>query len=110
MRAGQLRHRVTIQTLTVSQDGYGEPTETWSNTATVWGEVRPLIAQTREALTQASGQRVARQTFNVRLRWREGIAPATTRVLWDDQVLDVEAVMDPDGRRRELDLICYLLR
>ena len=110
MRAGRLRYRVTIQTLTVSQNGYGEPAETWTNTATVWGEVTPLIAQTRETFAAASEQRVARQTLNVRLRYRAGIEPGQNRVLWDDQVLEVEAVMDPDGRRYELDLVCYLLR
>ena len=110
MRAGRLRHRVTIQGLTTTPNSYGEPVETWTNLATVWGEVTPLISQTREVFAQASEQRVARQTMNVRLRYRADITPATSRVVWGSHVLEVEAVFDPDGRRAKLDLICYLLR
>ena len=42
VKAGRLRHRLTIQTHTVSQDGFGEPDKTWSDLATVWADVRPL--------------------------------------------------------------------
>lgn len=43
MRAGNLRHRVTIQRLALATaDAYGEQTEVWSDVATAWAEVRPL--------------------------------------------------------------------
>lgn len=107
MKAGKLRHRVTIQTRTISQDGYGDAVETWTSGDTVWAEVTPLLTATREAFVAQSETRSARQTLQVRMRWRDGLTPAGTRLLWDGETLDVESVMDPDGRHAELIVLCY---
>ena len=109
MRAGRLRKRIEIQTLTTAQDGYGEPMETWTTTATVWGELTPSMRATREAFAGVSQQRTARLTMEARIRWTDGLSPSTTRLRSAGTVYEVEAVMDPDGRQRELLLFCYLM-
>ncbi len=77
MRAGDLRHRVTIQQLTTTRDAEGVTTETWTNVATVWAAVEPL--QGREYFqAQAVNAEV---TTRVRIRYRAGIVP-TMRILF----------------------------
>lgn len=43
--AGELRHRVTLQTAATAADAGGGGSVTWSNTATVWAMVEPLSAR-----------------------------------------------------------------
>lgn len=109
MRTGRLRHRIEIQTLSVAQDGYGEEVETWTTGATVWGKMLPSLRATREAFAAQSEQRSARTSMECHLRFRTGLSAKTTRLGWQGKVYEVEAVMDPDGRRRELLLLCYAL-
>jgi SPP1 family predicted phage head-tail adaptor len=40
--AGSLRHRVTIQQLTISQDAFGGIVEAWTDLKTVWADISPL--------------------------------------------------------------------
>ena len=109
MRAGRLRKRIEIQTLTTAQDGYGEPVETWTTATTVWGELTPSMRATREAFAGVSQQRAARLTLEARIRWLDDLSPSTTRLACAGKVYEVEAVMDPDGRQRELLLFCYVM-
>ena len=107
MRAGKLRKRVAVQTLTTSQDGYGEPVETWATVDTVWAELTPAVRATRESFAGMSEQRSAHTTFECRIRFIAGLDPYTTRLLHDGVVYEVESIMDPDGRTRELLMLCY---
>jgi SPP1 family predicted phage head-tail adaptor len=91
----------------VAQDGYGEEVESWTTTVTVWGEMLPSLRATREAFAGQSEQRSARLTMECHMRYRTGFSPKSSRLGWDGKVFDVEAVMDPDGRRRELLLLCF---
>lgn len=108
MRAGKLRWRVTIEQATPSKDAAGESILTWSTLTTVWGDVTPLIAQARESFAQASSQIQSRAPMQVRIRYRTGLSPATHRLRWDNgRLIELENVLDPDGRKRELVLMGY---
>ena len=108
MRAGKLRQRVTIQTKTSTPNDYGELVASWTAapTVTVWGELTPLLAGTREAFASQGAQFQARVSWQCRLRWR-ALSPATNRLLVDGRTFDVTGVMDPDGRRHELVALCW---
>lgn len=106
MKAGRLRKRVTIETKTTAQDGYGEMVETWAASATVWGELTPLLAGTREAFAVASAQREARVSYQVRLRHR-ALSPVTNRLVIEGRTYEVTGVTDPDGRGAETLAFCY---
>lgn len=41
MQSGLLRKRLTIQQRSTSQDDYGQQLTSWTDFATVWGEVVP---------------------------------------------------------------------
>lgn len=101
MRAGDLRHRVTIQEKQVTKNSYGEEVITWQDVATVWAAVEPLRG--REFLeAQRAGAEV---TTRIRIRHRDGIRPEM-RVVQGNHTYDIKAVLDVGGRGRELHLMC----
>lgn len=104
MQIGPLRQRVTIQDFTVAQNAYGEPVETWANVTTVWAEVLPARGQ--ERFVAAGDQQLATLTHVVRMRYYDGLSPVDHRLVWGSITLDVESVQDPDGRRREMRVLC----
>ena len=101
MEIGELRHRVTIEEASLTRDDFGGQVETWSEVVTCWAAVEPL--QGREFL---EGRREeAEVSTRIRIRYRAGILPGM-RVTWGDHVYDIDSVIEPDSRRRELVLMC----
>lgn len=100
MRAGMLRHRVQIQQVTETQDSFGAVVQTWGTVATVWASIEAISG--REFFDAA--QTNAEITHRIRIRYRPGIAPAM-RVVEGTRTFDIQAVLDPGGRRRELVLM-----
>jgi SPP1 family predicted phage head-tail adaptor len=110
MRAGQLRERVEILYAAQAQNSYGEPAQDWANatvTATVWGQLTPLMAQAREAFATVAEQLQAKAPYQVRLRYRAGLSTVTNRLRVDGRVFEILAVLDPEGRERETVVMCY---
>ena len=101
MRSGELRHKITIQAKGITQNEFGEPVETWSDVATVWASVQPLAGREYFQAQQVK----ADITLRVRMRYRSGIQPAM-RLLFESRVFEIQAVIDPDERHRELELLC----
>lgn len=106
MRIGPLRHRVTIQVKTSTQDSYNEPIPSWSAGTTVWARVAQQAGE--EAFNAAADQEVATVMYNVTLRYRSDIilSPYTHRLVWGTKVLDILAVRDPDGRNAAVVCMC----
>lgn len=97
MRAGQLRHRVVIQSKSVSQNGFGEEVVTWVEVVTVWASVEPVRG--RELIE--AGQDVAERMTRIRMRYQQ-VLPEW-RVVWLDRagvtrVYDVLSVVNPAER------------
>lgn len=107
MRAGQLRHRIQLQRRTgETRDGAtGEVTPAYTTYATVWADVQTVSGQEAEAAVTVYGTR----THVVALRFRSDVRPED-RALHGATVLHIEVVRDPQGRRRELELLCTELR
>lgn len=106
MRAGDLRHRVTIQAATEIQDAYGEAIPTWTDVSTVWASVEPLSG--REYLAARQEQQEVRTRITI--RWRPGMKPGN-RVLWTDHggvthVYDIEDVIADPTSRIWIELMC----
>ena len=99
--AGHLRHRVTLQSPTVTRDAYGAETVTWADQATVWAACLPLSG--REYL--AARAEVAETLIKVRIRWRADVS-TTCRVVWEGRTYVIEAALDTLGRHEELVLMC----
>ena len=101
MRAGRMRHRLTIQTVTETQNAVGELTRVWAEAVTVWGQVRPLSG--KETLT--GEQITADVSHRVFVRYNENIA-ATARILWGTRVFEINAVLNADEIDRSMELLC----
>ncbi len=76
MRAGRLRHRVTIQKNEASRGKFGEVLNNWVDLTTVWAEVQAISG--RELV--ASGAVFSEATVRIWLRYRQRTAlPFTER-------------------------------
>lgn len=103
MQAGRLRELVTIQQQSVTRDEYGAEVIAWVDVATVWASVLPKASG--ERFISGAAQELAKISHTVRVRYRSGITPKM-RLAWGSRLLYVETLTDPNGRRRELVLMC----
>jgi SPP1 family predicted phage head-tail adaptor len=101
MHAGTLRHRITIQQATEAQNSFNEPIATWATFAQRYAELLPQSG--REFI--AARQVVPELQHLVNLRWMAGVTPKM-RVQLGSRVFDILAVLDLEGRNRELQLAC----
>lgn len=106
MRAGTLRHRVTLQSPAGSQDAVGERVTTWTSVAADEpAEIRPISG--REAIL--ASQREATTSHIVRVRYSSAIAAldASWRVLFGTRVFTIDAPpKNIDERNVEIVLEC----
>ncbi len=102
--SSRLRHRVTIETQPRPQDvnDESEPKDDWQAVATTWAEVLTLSGRQLELALQ----QVAQATHAVTIRWRPGVT-TKQRLDWRGLKLNIGSVIDPDGLRVELRLLCY---
>lgn len=104
VRAGKLRHRITIEQLVTSLDSDGATVEDW---VAVFS--RPIPAEVvassgREFIAASATQ--SKISTRMKIRFRPEIAP-NMRALHRTEVYNIEAVLpDPDSRMRYLTLMC----
>lgn len=101
MRAGNLRHRIALQTNTPSQDSYGEPVVSWATSATVWAAVDMLSG--RELFTAHQAESRATVRFTIRRR----AVTAQQRVSWDGRLFGVESIIHDPTNNRQTQLYCF---
>jgi SPP1 family predicted phage head-tail adaptor len=100
LRAGDLRHRITVRRAAEIETPTGGYKEDWGDYATVAAEITAFDG--REVVLDQALQGVS--VYRVRIRWRDDL---TT----EDQLrgscfggrdVNVRSIADPDGRRRQL--------
>lgn len=103
MRAGQLRHRVTLQSKSVTRDAMGGETITWNDTVTnVPAAIEPLQGRERFLAQQIQPELSVR----IRIRYRADVQ-ADWRVKYGTRIFAIESPpINPEFRDRELHLIC----
>ena len=99
IRAGALRHRLTLQTPIDTPDQAGGVLRTWATTAIVWGAI--VAIDMRDDLIAEAPVLIRRHRITI--RWRKGIV-AGQRLMKGARVFLILVVADPDERRRRLDL------
>lgn len=101
MRAGLLRHRVTLQGLVETQDpATGAITKSWIDTVTVWADVRFLSGL--EAVKADAPVSVSRASM--RIRYRPDVV-TTMRAIHDGRTFDIKSVLPDTTGRHYLDLV-----
>lgn len=99
--AGPLRHQVTIQTRSISQDALGQAIATWSDGTTIWARVEPLSGSE----TAGQVQTQATMTHKVTIRYRSGMG-VLDRLKFGTRILEINAVRNPEERNIWLELDC----
>ncbi len=101
MRAGDLRHRVTIKSKTAARDDYGQETITWTTFATIWAAVEPMSGREYEAGQQLE----AAVDTRIRIRYLAGVVPYM-QVIFGSHTYDVQSVIHLKEMQREMHLMC----
>lgn len=101
MRAGLLRHQVTIQRQQTTRDTAGGEVTTWLPIATVYAAVEPLSGREWTTSHAMGGE----TSHRVRLRYFAGLEH-TDRLLFGSRVLLIEAILNTDERNAELVVMC----
>jgi head-tail adaptor len=109
MRAGKMRHLLTVQAQTGATDTAGEETFTWSTVAVTWGWIEPYIGSARAGREEFSGdQLIGLDYTRIHLRWdsRLALLKPKDQILYGIRLFDIQAVNNRDERNFELELIC----
>ncbi len=102
--SSRLRHRVDLQSppaRPARNAATNETADDWLSVARCWAEVRTLNG--RELLYAQQVQ--AEASAIVTIRWRPGV-DRTMRVRFGSRLLYIDAAVDPDGLKVQLDLYC----
>ena len=100
MRAGSLRHRVTIQSVSEVQNSIGEAIETWSTFAEAWARIDPLSG--REIL--AANQLDEPVSAKLRMRYLLGVT-GKMRVVYDGKTYNIRGAPMVNAKRTEINLL-----
>ncbi len=102
MRAGRIRHRVTIQSESQTADGAGGYGLAWTDLATTWAAVEPLNGRERLQADQVQDE----TTHQITMRYRSDVVPiGKYRVLFGTRTFNVTSVINPDERNISLTLL-----
>jgi SPP1 family predicted phage head-tail adaptor len=102
MRAGRLRHRVSIQSRSTTEGSLGQVVESWTDTAEVSAEVKPLQGRELERGKQIS----AEVTHMVTIRGQGVSVTAKQRLRFGVRIFNIAAVLNPEERSIELNIAC----
>lgn len=94
MRAGLLRHRITIEERTGSE---------WVYFASAWAAKERLTG--REDFERSDQLLQDEIMIRWRIRYRTDLTDKM-RVIWDNRAFDIQRVEELDNKRREMGLLC----
>lgn len=104
-RIGELRERVRLQNFISIDDGYGNQIQEWRDVATVWARVEPLRGTERYQAAQLETV----VGWHITIRHRTDITPAW-RIVKGSTVFRIVGILNPDERRRFLQLECETIQ
>lgn len=109
MRAGRLRHKVTLEARSTAQDSIGARENTWTTIAERRCDIKPLMGNEGTASDAVEFSRV---TTEIRIRYDSTVAQLRAHDRAVDYsespavIYDIESVINPQQRSRELILRC----
>ena len=101
MKACKLKHTVTIQSKSLSQDTFGQPLETWTTEASVRAFVEPLTGQELFRAQQVN----AATTTRITIRYRAGM-DASMRIVFESVNYNIQNIIDPEMNHAWLVMMC----
>ena len=100
MRAGNLKHKVTIQTYSETQNDFGEVLKGWVDLKLAYASITPLSA--KEFFKAGTHAEVSHK---VELRYLKDVTPKM-RVIFGVRVFTIESVLNIREANKSLQLIC----
>ncbi len=100
MRAGDLRHQITIQRFSQTQDEMGGIVEDWADLFTIRASIQPLSS--KEMFN--SQTLITETTHRVFMRYQD-VKP-NDRLLFNGRIFDITAVINRDEKKVSLELLC----
>ena len=100
MRAGRLRHWITIQNPEKTQNEVGETMRVWIDLARVPAAVEPVSGKEYFGAKQT----LSEVTHRIKVRYLAGIS-TRSRILFNGREFDIQSVINHDERNRELDIM-----
>ena len=97
MKAGALRHYITIEQSTESFDANGELVNTWADYVSLWASIEPLVG--REYFT--AKQFSAETTGKLRMRYFAGIT-AKMRIKFGTRYFNITGISNIEERNKEI--------
>lgn len=104
MRAGKLRHRITLQSLADGQEApfpSGAPDQYWEDSLTVSASINPLAGRELFAAQQYNSE----VTHSIRMRYRTGVTDRM-RVKFGARLFTLHYIRNIDERNVEFELLC----
>jgi SPP1 family predicted phage head-tail adaptor len=101
IRAGELRHVITWVRPDFTDDGHGGQVRNAATIATLRAKVEGQDG--REAVIGHALEGIS--TYRITIRWRTGLLSSDQIHLDDGTILNVTSISDPEGRRRQLQVI-----
>lgn len=101
MNAGELKHRITFQTLTDGQDTFGDLTETWTDYKTVSAK----IEATGGVEYYASKQLDAEVTHIITIRYLTGLTNKH-RISYDSRYFDIHFIDNKKEAGKKMEIQC----
>lgn len=101
MNIGDLRHKVTIQTKSVTRGTAGQEVETWADTATKWASIEPLTGREYWQAQQIN----AEMTSKITIRYYFGLT-TTNRIKFGTRCFDILSVQNIKERNEFMVLMC----
>lgn len=103
IRAGSLRHRVTLQTPVITQDAFGGQVKSWQNVTDLWAMVESLSGSELIAARQI----FAEALYKVTIRYYPSITDKH-RIVYNGMNMDITNVSDVETRHIMIELNCIV--
>lgn len=100
MRAGRLRHRISIQSVGSTYDDYGDLSNSWSTDAIVWASVSPVSGNQEKIAGELTGV----ETHRIRIRHRAGVS-AHNRVQFGARIFEIVSANNWDERNVYIEIL-----
>ena len=99
MKAGKLRHLVSLEKYVETFDEFGEPVKTYQEFMKAWAEIRPLLGQEHFNEKEYHSE----QTHRIQVRYRPGMEQ-TMRFVYRGRKFEL---VGPTSNWMERDIFCF---
>lgn len=101
LQIGQLRHQISLQSPTNSQNEYGEQTQSFDTYATIWAFIEPLSGRELLHAQQISEEIDSRIT----IRYNSSVI-SEHRILFGTRIFEIKTIINPEERNEYQQLYC----